>query len=133
MVFVPCVGGISHNEIEDAKPADPGPVGPTVDFSPRAANLDLMEIHPTPEQEELIRRAIEVGRFERAEDAVKEALRLWEQRERDAALAEFRATLDAAETSIDRGEGIQITLQSMRDLAADVKRRGRTRVARPSA
>src|SRR5207244_5421889 len=22
MVFVPCVGGISHNEIEDAKPAD---------------------------------------------------------------------------------------------------------------
>ena len=22
MVFVPCVGGISHNEIEDAKPED---------------------------------------------------------------------------------------------------------------
>jgi N-carbamoyl-L-amino-acid hydrolase len=22
MIFVPCVGGISHNEIEDAKPAD---------------------------------------------------------------------------------------------------------------
>jgi len=22
MIFVPCVGGISHNEIEDAKPED---------------------------------------------------------------------------------------------------------------
>jgi len=61
MVFVPCVGGISHNEIKDAKPeyltagcnvllnavlvranaasdradqisADPRSVGPTVDF-----------------------------------------------------------------------------------------------------
>jgi len=39
-----------------------------------------MEIHPTPEQEELISRAIEAGRFENAEDAVKEALSLWEQR-----------------------------------------------------
>jgi len=92
-----------------------------------------MEIRPTPEQEELIRRAIEAGRFESAEDAVKEALSIWEQREREAALAEFRITLDAAETSIGRGEGIPITLQSMRDLAADVKRRGRTRVAGPSA
>jgi Arc/MetJ-type ribon-helix-helix transcriptional regulator len=91
-----------------------------------------MEIRPTPEQEELIRQAIEEGRFESAEDAVKEALSLWEQRERDAALAEFRATLDAAETSIGRGEGIPITRQSMRDLASDVKRRGRTRVASPS-
>jgi putative addiction module CopG family antidote len=92
-----------------------------------------MEIHPTPEQEELIRRAIEAGRFESAEDAVKEALRLWEQRERDAALAEFRATLDAAETSIGCGEGIPITLRPLQDLAADVKGRGRTRVARASA
>jgi N-carbamoyl-L-amino-acid hydrolase len=22
MIFVPCIGGISHNEVEDAKPAD---------------------------------------------------------------------------------------------------------------
>jgi Arc/MetJ-type ribon-helix-helix transcriptional regulator len=92
-----------------------------------------MEIRPTPEQEELIRQAIDAGRFESAEDAVKEALSIWEQRERAAALAEFRATLDAAETSIGLGEGIPITRQSMQDLAAEVKRRGRTRVASPSA
>jgi len=44
-------------------------------------------------------------------------------------LAEFRATLDAAEASIGRGEGIPITQQSMRDLAADVKRRGRVLIS----
>jgi putative addiction module CopG family antidote len=88
-----------------------------------------MEIRLSPDQEELIRQAIEAGRFKNAEDAVQEALLLWEQRERQAALAEFRATLDAAEASIGRGEGIPITQQFMRDLAADVKRRGRVRIS----
>jgi putative addiction module CopG family antidote len=88
-----------------------------------------MEIRLTPDQEELIRQAIEAGRFENAEDAVREALSLWERREREAALAEFRTSLDAAEASIGRGAGIPITRESMRDLAADVKRRGRMRVA----
>jgi putative addiction module CopG family antidote len=90
--------------------------------------LRYMEIRLTPDQEELIRQAIEVGRFENAEDAVREALALWERHEREAALAEFRATLDAAEASIGGGEGIPITRQSMQDLAADVKHRGRMRV-----
>jgi putative addiction module CopG family antidote len=88
-----------------------------------------MEIRLSPDQEELIRQAIEAGRFKNAEDAVQEALLLWERRERQAALAEFRATLDAAEASIGRGEGIPITQQSMRDLAADVKRRGRVLIS----
>ena len=88
-----------------------------------------MEIRLTPDQEELIRQAIEAGRFENAEDAVRDALLLWERREREAALAEFRATLDKAEASIGSGEGIPITRQSMRDLAAEVKQRGRMRVA----
>jgi putative addiction module CopG family antidote len=87
-----------------------------------------MEIRLTADQEELIRQAIEAGRFENAEEAVREALLLWERREREAALAEFRATLDAAEASIGCGESIPITRQSMRDLAADVKRRGRVRM-----
>ena len=37
--------------------------------------------------------------------------------------------IDAAQASIDRGEGIEITQQSMRELAEDVKRRGRARLA----
>jgi hypothetical protein len=47
-------------------------------------------------------------------------------------LAEFRKTLDAAEASIGRGEGIPITRESMRELAEDVKRRGHERLAVPS-
>lgn len=84
-------------------------------------------MHLTPDQEAFIRRAIEAGRFDRAEDAVEEALSLWEERERKR--AEFLATLDDAKASIARGEGHVITQQSMQDLATEVKRRGRAHLA----
>ncbi len=86
-----------------------------------------MEIVLTPEQQDFVRRAVESGRFKRAEDAVQEALGLWIERERRR--AEILAAVDAAQASIDRGEGIEITQQSMRELAEDIKRRGRARLA----
>jgi Arc/MetJ-type ribon-helix-helix transcriptional regulator len=57
---------------------------------------------------------------------VAEALLLWEERERTR--AEILAAVDAAEASLDRGEGIEVTEQSMRELADGVKNRGRTRL-----
>ncbi len=36
----------------------------------------------TPDQEAFVRQSIECGRLQREEDAVKEALSLWEERER---------------------------------------------------
>jgi putative addiction module CopG family antidote len=86
-----------------------------------------MEVQLTPDQEAFVRQAIESGRLRRAEDAVEEALSLWEERERKR--AEFLATIDVAEASLARGEGRVITQESMRDLAEDVKRRGRARLA----
>ena len=86
-----------------------------------------MEIHPTPDQEALIREAVAAGRFERPEDAVREALALWEERER--ARAEFCATLDEAEESLARGEGAEITRSSMRTLTEDIIERTRARLA----
>jgi putative addiction module CopG family antidote len=86
-----------------------------------------MEVHLTADQEAFIRDAIETGRFQRKEDAVKEALSLWEERERKR--AEFLATLDEAKASIARGEGRPITEQSMRELAEEVKQRGRAQLA----
>jgi len=71
----------------------------------------------------LIQNAICSGRFAREEDAVREALALWEERERKR--AEFLVTLDDA---ADRGQGIPITQQSMRELAGEVKRRGLARL-----
>jgi len=86
-----------------------------------------MEVDLTPDQKAFVRRAIESGRFLREEDAVKEALSLWEERERTR--AEILIAVDEAETSLARGEGRAITQQSMRELAENVKRRGRARLA----
>jgi Arc/MetJ-type ribon-helix-helix transcriptional regulator len=87
----------------------------------------LMEVDVTPDQQALIRHAIAAGRVHTAEEAVQEALSLWEIRERGR--AEFVSSLDQARASITRGDGIPITQESMLDLAKGVKRRGRERLA----
>ena len=86
-----------------------------------------MEVQLTPDQQAFIRDAIDGGRIKTEQDAVREALALWEERERKR--AEFLATLDGAEAALDRGEGIPITQESMRELAGEVKRRGLARLA----
>ncbi|MGB7553332.1 MAG: hypothetical protein WBM04_03110 [Candidatus Korobacteraceae bacterium] len=86
-----------------------------------------MEVRLTPDQEAFVRQAIATGPFHGVEDAVKEALSLWEQRER--ASAEILAAVDMAEASLARGEGRTITPQFMRELAGEIKQRGRTRQA----
>ena len=86
-----------------------------------------MDVNLTPDQKAFVRQAIESGRLHREEDAVSEALVLWEERERSR--AEILAAVDEAEASLARGEGRVITEQSMRELAEDVKRRGRLRLA----
>ncbi len=86
-----------------------------------------MEVQLTPDQKAFVRQAIATGRLQREEEAVNEALGLWEQRERTR--AEMLAAVDEAEASFVRGDGRIITQQSMRDLAGKVKQRGRDRLA----
>lgn len=86
-----------------------------------------MEVRLTPDQEAFVRQAIEAGRFHRPEDAVDEALALWEERERTR--AEILAAVETAEASLARGEGRTITPESMRQLADEVKQRGRALLA----
>jgi Arc/MetJ-type ribon-helix-helix transcriptional regulator len=86
-----------------------------------------MEVQLTTDQQAFVRQAIESGRLKREEDAVKEALSLWEERERSR--AEILAAVDEAEASLARGEGRPITQESMRELAESVKQRGRARLA----
>jgi len=86
-----------------------------------------MDVQLSPDQQTFVRQAIDSGRLRRAEDAVQEALSLWEERERTR--AEILAAVDEAEASLARGEGRAITQESMRDLAEEVKRRGRARLA----
>jgi Arc/MetJ-type ribon-helix-helix transcriptional regulator len=86
-----------------------------------------MEVNLTPVQKAFVRHAIENGRLRGDEDAVKEALALWEERERTR--AEILAAVDGARASLARGEGRPITQESMKYIADDVKRRGRARLA----
>ena len=87
-----------------------------------------MQIELTAEQQEFIRRAIDCRRVRSREDAVREALDLWVERERRR--AEILAAVDEAEACLARGESIVITKSSMAELAEDVKRRGRARLAK---
>jgi Arc/MetJ-type ribon-helix-helix transcriptional regulator len=85
-----------------------------------------VEIQLTSDQRAFARNAVEAGRLVREEDAVEEALALWEERERRR--VEFRATIDEARASLARGEGREITPESIRELSAEVRARGRARL-----
>jgi Arc/MetJ-type ribon-helix-helix transcriptional regulator len=85
-----------------------------------------MEVELTSDQKVFARRAVENGRLHNEEEAVREALALWEERERSR--IEFLSTLDDARAAIARGEGRVITQESMRELAAEVRERGRARL-----
>ena len=87
-----------------------------------------MEVRFTDDQKAFVRQAIESGRYCREEDALQEALSLWESRERRR--AEILAAVDQAEASFARGEGRSITTrQEAKQLADQIKRRGLSRFA----
>lgn len=89
-----------------------------------------MEVHLTSDQESFIRHAIETGRFHSKEDALQEAMLLWEERERWR--LEILAAVDRAEVSLARGEGRRITThEEVTQLVADIRRRGLERLAGP--
>jgi Arc/MetJ-type ribon-helix-helix transcriptional regulator len=85
-----------------------------------------VEVELTSDQKAFARKAIEDGRLRDEKDAVHEALLLWEERERRR--AEFLLSLDEAKASLGRGEGRVITEESIRELATEVKERGRARL-----
>jgi putative addiction module CopG family antidote len=86
-----------------------------------------MEVQLTDDQKDFIRQAIQTGRFAREEDALREALSLWESRERRR--AEILAAVDQAEASYARSEGRRITThEETMQLADEINRRGLARL-----
>jgi Arc/MetJ-type ribon-helix-helix transcriptional regulator len=82
-----------------------------------------MEVHFTADQEAFVRQAIESGRLHHEEDAVKQALSLWEARERRR--AEILAAVDRAEASLTRDAGRRITTrEEVLQLSDDIQCRG---------
>ncbi len=86
-----------------------------------------MNVELTPDQRAFVQQAIESGRFSREEEAVAEALALWEQRERRR--LEVIAMIDEAEASLARGEGREFTKETTQALADEIKQRLRRRIA----
>lgn len=83
-----------------------------------------MEVDLTPGQREFARRAIAGGRFRREEDAVEEALSLWEERER--VRIEILAALYESEADLSAGRYDDYTQESSSRLAQDLKFEART-------
>jgi putative addiction module CopG family antidote len=85
-----------------------------------------MNVELTPDQRAFVQKAIESGRFSREEEAVQEALALWQERERRR--LEIIAMLDEGDASFARGEGIPITEESVKVLVEEAKQRLRRRI-----
>jgi putative addiction module CopG family antidote len=86
-----------------------------------------MEVQLTDDQKAFVRQAIESGRYSGEEEALRDALALWEGRERRR--AEILAAVDQAEASYAWGEGRRITTrEESAQLADDIKRRGMARL-----
>jgi Arc/MetJ-type ribon-helix-helix transcriptional regulator len=87
-----------------------------------------MEVDLTPDQEAYIRHAIETDRLQRKEDAVRQAMSLWEERERRR--LEILVAVDRAEAWLARGEGHRITAhEEVTQLVADIRAGGVARLS----
>jgi Arc/MetJ-type ribon-helix-helix transcriptional regulator len=86
-----------------------------------------MQVNLTPEQSDFVRHAVDAGRVRNSDQAVQEAMALWVERERRR--LELIASLDTAEASLGRGEGLPITQEAMKTLVRDVMQRNRDRFA----
>jgi antitoxin ParD1/3/4 len=67
-----------------------------------------MNVHLTPELEQLVHKKVKTGRYNSASEVVREALRLLEEYDgvRATQLRELRRRIDNGLASLDRGEGV---------------------------
>jgi putative addiction module CopG family antidote len=86
-----------------------------------------MQVELTPEQNSFISLGIQEGRFSDSGEAVRQALALWEKRER--VRVELLASLDLAEQSLEAGEGEIYTCDTLHNLIDSVQKRGIARLA----
>jgi len=67
-----------------------------------------MNIHLTPELEALVQKKVKSGRYNSASEVVREALRLFEERDRirELKIQELRKKINEGWASLERGEGV---------------------------
>ncbi|HYL36646.1 MAG TPA: type II toxin-antitoxin system ParD family antitoxin [Bryobacteraceae bacterium] len=82
-----------------------------------------MEVRLTPDQEILIQRAIEQGRYRSAEEAVRDAMAQWEERERQR--IDLTTDIGRAELELKSGWYSDYTDDTLPLLAEELKREAR--------
>ncbi len=82
-----------------------------------------MEVSLTPGQEVLIQRAIEQGRYRSAEEAVRDAMARWEERERQR--IDLTTDVGRAEMELNSGCYSDYTDDTLPLLAEELKREAR--------
>ena len=67
-----------------------------------------MNIHLTPELETLVQNKVKSGRYNSASEVVREALRLFEERDwlRDLQIRDLQRKISEGWASLERGEGV---------------------------
>ena len=67
-----------------------------------------MNVHLTPELEMLVQNRVKTGRYNSASEVVREALRLFEERDRirRILIQELRKKINKGWASLERGEGV---------------------------
>ena len=82
-----------------------------------------MEVKLTPSQEAFIQRAIEQGRYRSAEEAVRDAMARWEERERQR--IDLTTDIARGETELKSGWYSDYTDDTLPMLAEELKREAR--------
>jgi hypothetical protein len=85
-----------------------------------------MDIALTPERQDILGHAVAAGRVAAPEDAVRETLDLWVERERRR--SEILAVVDEAEAALAQGKEMSVAADGIGGLIADVQLRGRERL-----
>ena len=90
-----------------------------------------MNVSLTPTLEELVHKKVATGRYNSASEVIREALRLLEERDemRRMRLGTLRKELSVGFDQLERGEVSEYDDRSLNTLAADVKAKGRKRLA----
>ncbi len=90
-----------------------------------------MNVSLTPTLEELVQRKVATGLYNSASEVIREALRLLEERDemRKMRLGTLRKEINVGLDQLERGEVSEYDDQSLNTLAADIKAKGRKRLA----
>ena len=83
-----------------------------------------MKVHFTPDQEGLIRHAIASGRYETAEEALRDAMARWEDDERSRLT--LLAAFDEAEDDLEAGRFSDYASDTLPVLAGELIEEART-------